>query len=264
MTMSDSTLSSDTNANASFESGELDLGEANLEELMGPDLPVRRYPRLRDAGVSGALRINTAVRVLDLSSSGAGIESGDSPGLNRPSVLAVGHGKERIELPGKTVWSRFFGSSEEAADEGTPVYRTGIRFEDLTGDLSERLHQFIANHSSAARRRGGGSARFRIDGEREAALEANYSMTIKTLSLGGFLAESEILPDLENCEVVLDLPAGPLSVPGRVVETKRVRSHGQACSLVSVAFDELEDPAKKPIAEFLEPRLGRPLETQAE
>ena len=103
----------------------------------------RRHPRYPVDGLEGSFVFSTDVRIIDLSVEGVGIETQTSLTVGRRYSLKVEREDQRLDLSGQVAWCRLTGTRRNPAGDVVPIYRAGIRFDDvLTAKALEWL-EFI-------------------------------------------------------------------------------------------------------------------------
>ncbi len=205
----------------------------------------RRAPRLiLDARVEGHAQFWTDVHIVDLSPSGALLES--------PRHLAPGS-ELSVELPldGAPLGVRANVVHCNAHEE-EPLYRVGVRFIALPVSQRDRIRAYIRDSLTEERRE-----QPRVFIGQPAQLRKEIELRVLNLSLfGGLFAVSFPLEFRSEHDFVFTLPRGEVHSRGVVRHCEAwAEAKGAAVFRLGVEFTELSGDARERVVAYLEEQI---------
>jgi PilZ domain-containing protein len=181
----------------------------------------RAHRRFRVPDLQGTLQFAHPVTVIDLSRSGAAVETAERlvPDRTYPLQLESRDGIVVTTL-GRVVWCKLTGTQENEDGDSAPLYRAGLAFEhglpDAAARLIDELDQASLEGVDISLR-----ARYKMsDLASIMLLRDRATFEVKTLSRQGLSAEMEHGPRVGSIlEMVLPLDQ-PVEVRGRVADVR--------------------------------------------
>ena len=212
----------------------------------------RLHRRYRVADLQGTLKFAHPATVLDLSRSGAAVETAQRlvPGRSYPLQLESSDGLTVTTL-GRVVWCTQAGTQEVQAGAEMPIYHAGLQFErglpDEATRLLDRLDEVLFDGIDTRM-----SARYRVtENASTAVVREKATVEVRTLSRSGIGTEMDYCPPVGTViELVLPLDE-PVDVHGRVAAVS-VAAEDPKRFLVGVEFVGLAAPAQRQIDSYIE------------
>ncbi|NOY64125.1 MAG: PilZ domain-containing protein [Nitrospirae bacterium] len=209
----------------------------------------RRYKRYDVNNMSGQIMYSVDARILNMSIDGMAVETHHIVNVDRKYQIKLSNGVEAVELKGVVVWSKLVRTERLSTGDVVPVFKAGIKFENLLTDKAKKLLEFIdKNRILKLEHRLHG--RFRID-SKTAKIGSPHDYQIKKISLSGMLIESDTMldPGLE-LEFILNLNKNrQIKTRGRVVNIKKDDSRNTY--LMGIEFIDLSDKDKAILRDYL-------------
>lgn len=205
----------------------------------------RRAPRLTlDARVEGHTQYWTDVHVVDLSPSGALLESPRH--LSAGSELGI-----ELTLSGSALALRaeVVHCTEHESD---PLYRVGVQFVSLATSQRDLIRNYISDSLTQERRE-----QPRIFVGQPAQLKKEIQLTVLNLSLfGGLFSGSFPLEFRSEHAFLFILPSGAVHVRGMVRHCEAwAEARGAAIFRLGVEFTDLSGENRERVMEYLENRI---------
>ncbi len=204
----------------------------------------RRAPRITlSARVEGLAHYWSDVRVLDVSPSGALIESPRF--LEKDSVLTL---QFELDEDPVSVRARVVHCSES---EGA-LYRAGVRFEALPAENRDRIRELIRTSIQHERRE-----QPRVFLGQSAQLKKEVELRVLNLSLyGGLFSVSNPLEFGSEHDFVFNLPQGEVRTQGVVRHCEAwARARHAAIFRLGVEFTGLTGPDRERVVAYLEEQI---------
>lgn len=210
---------------------------------------IRRYKRYDVNNMSGQIMYLVDARVLNMSIDGMAVETHHMVNVDRKYQINLSNGVDTVELTGIVVWSKLVRTERLPTGDVVPVFKAGIKFENLLTDKAKKLLEFIdKNRILKLEHRLHG--RFRID-SKTAKIGYPHDYQIKKISLSGMLIESDIMldPGLE-LEFTLKINRSKqIKTRGRVVNIKKDDSRNTY--LMGIEFIKMSDKDKAILSDYL-------------
>lgn len=168
-------------------------------------------------GIEGCLTFVLNVKILNMSLDGMAVEANHMISVNKEYTIKANHKGEILNLKGKVVWSKLYKTIVSPAGEVVPIYRAGIKFEDVLSEKTLSLLKFIEeNRILTLEKRILG--RFNLK-PGDAHIQCPHNFTVRKISLSGMLIESETPLKIDS-EFLMTLTKSDggkdVSVKGRV------------------------------------------------
>ena len=196
----------------------------------------RRQRRFRVAQLAGTLQFTHPAKIVDLSRSGAAVETTERLAPGRTYSLQLqGDAGVNTSTVGRVIWCKLTGMEETDGGESTPIYRAGLEFEGVLPapavEILDRMDEAsLAGIDTRLR------ARYKLsDLASTLLLRDRATFEVRTLSSGGMGAEMEYSPRIGSMlEFVLPLDE-PVEVRGRVVDVNPAEENARRF-LVGIEF----------------------------
>jgi hypothetical protein len=216
----------------------------------------RLHRRYRVADLQGTLKFAHPATVLDLSRSGAAVETAQRlvPGRSYPLQLESSDGLTVTTL-GRVVWCTQAGTQEVEAGAEMPIYRAGLEFEkglpDEATRLLDRLDEVLFDGIDTRM-----SARYKVTEDASTVLVGERAtVEVRTLSRSGIGTEMVYCPPVGTMiDLVLPLDE-PVEVRGRVAAVSRATEDPMRF-LVGVEFVDLAAATQRQIDGYIERLRG--------
>ena len=205
----------------------------------------RRAPRLTlDARVEGHAHFSTDVHVVDLSPTGAMLESPRH--LSPDSELSI-----ELSLDGAPLTVRASVVHCNPHEE-EPIYRAGVRFVALPELQRERIRAYIRDSLTQERRE-----QPRVFVGQPAQLKKEIELRVLNLSLfGGLFSVSFPLEFKSQHDFVFTLPRGEVHARGMVRHCEAwAEAKGAAIFRLGVEFTELDGADRERVVDYLEDQI---------
>jgi hypothetical protein len=204
----------------------------------------RRAPRYNlEARIEGHAKYGIGARVVDLSSSGALVES--SRWFEEGSELSLELTLDGTQLSVKAT------VVHTANPEQGPC-RVGLRFEALPTEQRERIRSFLRRHLETERR-----SDPRLFVSAPVQLKKEIELTVINLSLYGGLFSVQVPLEFDSeHDFVFTLPEGEVRARGRVRHCEAwARARGAAIFRLGVEFTSLPDADYERVVRYLEDQI---------
>lgn len=221
----------------------------------------RRSPRFSVRGVRGSLEFSASARVLNLSLTGASLETGSYLRVGERYAVRLAHEGATLRLPAETVWSHLRRSRAEGGASGS-VYEVGLRFVDLDEGQQRTLRQLLGGAAVVAVGDGeeaAGAGELRPAEAGEVSLEGEHELAVLKVSAWGLLAEAEVAPALGSPVAVrTELGDGAFVAHCRVAYVKQLERGGCGPQRYQLGIEIVSaEPASRRVLEaFIASRLG--------
>lgn len=221
----------------------------------------RRYKRygVEKMDVRAKSLVASAANLLNISSSGACIASQTSLKLGgRHLILLKGNGV-RLPLQCIVIWENLSGSVKKSFGDSVPLYRAGLQFSNMTSDKIIRLKDFIRISGISNDRKLGdefkkSDLRFRIYSNESAVLAYPETHSVKKISLGGMLVESDKSVEPEKrfpMALFLPLINLPIKFKGRIASCIDVSDENSRRFDIGIEFLDMSNRDRSRLLTFL-------------
>lgn len=205
----------------------------------------RRAQRLTlDARVEGHTEFWTNVHVVDLSPSGALLESPRHLATGSELSIELALGGDALSVRAEVVHC--------AEHEEKPLYRVGVQFRGLPKPERERIRDYIRESLTQERRE-----QPRIFVGQPAQLKKEIQLTVLNLSLfGGLFSGSFPLEFRSEHDFVFTLPPGDVHARGVVRHCEAwAEARGAAIFRLGVEFTNLDGQNRERVVQYLEMQI---------
>jgi hypothetical protein len=209
----------------------------------------RRHKRFTVEVLEGRMLFASQTRILNLSISGAAIETDRRLNPGNEYTLKLKQKGKALTLKGRIAWSVLSGSRKTAHGEMAPMYRAGMTFTDVMSDKTAALIEFIDENKNVNESRLSG-LRFNIEPAKEAVLDFPYQ--VKKLSLGGMLIEAgqALSPDDRFQMEISPEDDRPVRFTGRVAYCNS--REDDASFDIGIEFLEMDAESRKNLVEYVQ------------
>lgn len=204
----------------------------------------RRHRRYDVEGVRGSLRLSMDATILNLSVDGMALETHSWLSVGRKYSFKLRRdGEGTIPLTGEVMWCNLVRTSRDERGETLPVYRAGVKFDNVLSDTAQEVRSFIEQNAVVRLDTTRLFGRFRVPGrEADVALEQDFE--VRRVSFSGMLMEADFVPDVES-RFNVEIQAGddPVSVTVRVAHVHELEKPRQHRAEIGVEFLDLSEEA---------------------
>ncbi len=211
--------------------------------------------------IHGTMLLAKNVLIINISIGGVCLQTEKRLNIGSQYILKIeGKGKV-LNVKGSIVWSLISGSSADSDGNIIPIYKTGMKFIDVTDEKINEIVNFIEDHKRNVDKQVNlystdGSrlyVRIYIEDPEKAVLNYQESYKVKNLSVGGMLIESEHLLGIESklpMEIIL---TDDISIRflGRITYCHLVKNKDFQRYDVGVEFIEMSESDKEILEEFI-------------
>ena len=194
----------------------------------------RKHKRVESKGMDIQCRVQFATEVilLNISSTGASIRLNKQLNMGQSYSINIKHAKNSITIQGTVVWEKLTASEKNEVGDLIPVYKAGIKFDNIMTEKGDELINFITENlipSELHSRLSG--IRVDISGSPNDTLINNHKhFSVLKISLGGMLlrTDSQMKPG-DSCWIDLKFPEKdrPLKFLGKVVTSSEAPGEKQ-------------------------------------
>lgn len=211
----------------------------------------RQHHRYRVPNQQGTLQFAHPAAVLDLSRTGASIETTERlvPGRSYPLQFEGASGLE-VTTRGRVVWCKLTGTRENEDGDSTPIYRAGLEFEESLPEAGSLLLDSLDATVQAVDTRI--RARYKMsDLASTLLLHDQASFRVRVLSRSGMGAEMEYSPRIGSI-MDFELPLDePVEVRGRVADVNPA-AEDPTRFLVGIEFVNLSSRVQGQLDRYIE------------
>jgi hypothetical protein len=212
----------------------------------------RRYKRHSVEGVHGNVLSTSELEVLNISISGAAVETARRLELNRAYTFKIKYKNRYLTLRGRVIWATLFSKEDRDSKSMIPVYRAGIKFTETLSEKSEMLLDFIEDNKVRMLENRSLGMRFKIEKPEDVKVDFPYSYTVKKLSRGGMLVETAHALDVDSVhDIELFIGGQELNIVGRIVNCGQCVSEDFAGYDVGIEFLTMPDEDRDLLDSFL-------------
>ena len=198
----------------------------------------------------------TEVKLLDISISGASILTKKRLNIgSRYSLKVEGDEGDPFSLHGVIIWEQLSGSEKNSRNEVAPIYKAGIKFDDVLTGKGAELIEFIQENSLKDYHRARiAGLRVRIHSDK-AVLGYRQTFEALRISRGGALIETSEELEAESrfmMEILLPEDEEPVRFLGRIANCNAVAGKSPAVYKVGIEFLEIDENDVPKLTEFID------------
>lgn len=211
--------------------------------------------------INGTMVLAKNVKIINISIGGVCLQTDKRLNIGSQYALRV-EGKGKIlTVKGSIVWVLISGSSADSDGNIIPIYKTGMKFMDVSTEKMNEIVNFIEDHKRIADKQVDlhsthGSrlyVRIYIEDPEKAVLDYHESYKVKNLSVGGMLIESEYSLEIESKLPMEMILTEDLSIKflGRITYCHLVKNKDIKHYDIGVEFIEISESDKEILLEFI-------------
>lgn len=225
----------------------------------------RRSARYAMDHVRGVLHFSADARVLNMSLSGAALETSIPMRLGRTYTMTIcDRAGQELKLQGEVVRCRLRALAKGEGHDSAPVYEAGMHFGGTLTDAATDLLRFLERSAivEVGQRILG---RFILTAGAMAKIDSGLPFLVKSISLSGMLIETEIAhPVGATFDLEIDLAGQTLHARGRIAFSQQVkRVNRPALAALGVEFVDLEPETQEMLGALIQRELAPPDGDQA-
>jgi Tfp pilus assembly protein PilZ len=155
--------------------------------------------------ISGKMMFASTVDIIDISLGGISLHVDRALKMGSEYMLRIETKDRSISVKGAVVWSTLSGSRKTAEGDIVPLYSVGMRFDDLASEKINDLVEFIESHKEEqdsvklhSLNNLRVNMRFHLAANGDFILTCPEDFSVKKISLGGMLIETEHALELEQ------------------------------------------------------------------
>jgi len=225
----------------------------------------RRHKRFRVdlVEINGKMSLADKVQILDISLGGVSLKADRRLNIGKEYLLKLEEKGKNLEVKGTVVRSELSGIEQRPGGQGVSIFTVGMMFNEGFADQLadflkpiEQTRKKDATTSGADRRL---NVRFNITTPQEKILTFPLQFTVKTISLGGMLIQTEQLLAI-NSMIPMELSLNSedtVTFIGRVASCAMTEQLGQKNYDIGVEFTGLEEKGKTLLKTFVDYLAGR-------
>jgi len=212
----------------------------------------RRHRRYEVEGVQGSLRLSMDAKILNLSVDGMALETHSWLSVGRKYSFKLRRDSaDAIPLAGEVVWCNLVRTSRDERGETLPVYRAGIRFDDVLSETAREVRSFIEQNAVVRLDSTRLFGRFRVP-NRDADVALEQSFEVRRVSFSGMLIVAEFVPELESrFHVEIQAADPPVRVEVRVAHVEEKTDSEGSRAEIGVEFLDLAEAAHNALAALI-------------
>lgn len=218
----------------------------------------RTYDRHQVEGVQGTFLFSTDAKVVNLSLNGLAVETSSYLQVGRDYSLRLQHPKHPMRVHGEVVWCTLVRTRRDQRGDVVPVYRAGLRFEEILSEQATDLYGFIEK-SAVIRVTGRISGRVRIQPPESADVEHEARFQLRHISQSGMGIESDFVPGLDSVvHIEMRLRRKKFVASGRLVHMRQLeeRKADETRVLIGIEFLDLEERYQQVLGNFIRAQLS--------
>ncbi|VAX27220.1 hypothetical protein MNBD_NITROSPIRAE02-1651, partial [hydrothermal vent metagenome] len=186
---------------------------------------------------------------------GMAVEANHMISVNKEYTIKANHNGEILNLKGQVVWSKLYKTIVSPEGEVIPIYRAGIKFEDVLSEKTLSLLKFIEkNRILTLEKRILGRVNLKPG---DAHIQCPHNFTVRKISLSGMLIESDT-PLKIGSEFLMTLTktedGKEVSVKGRVASLFEPET-SDAPYRIGIEFVSLTDRDRAILKEYIDSLL---------
>ena len=199
----------------------------------------------------------TEVRLLNISFGGAALSLSEKLNMGGEYTLKIESEESVVSVPGIVVWERMTELKKNERGEMVPHYEVGIQFKDVFTYKGTELIEFIESNivEKKLKVRLKGLRVNIVEPEKATILGYHKDYTVKMISLGGMLLETDLKLEVDNrFHMELSFPEEKEQVQflGRVAYCSEISGKIPTRYDAGIEFVEMEEEGKKKLKEFID------------
>ena len=213
----------------------------------------RKNKRYAIEGIQGNVLYTSDLDVINISLDGAAIETTRRLELNREYTFKIKCREACINIRGRVVWAILKTKEQQDSKMIIPVYRAGIRFNEMLSEKTELLRDFIEESKLKTIENRLGGVRFKIADSEDVKIGFPQQYKVRKISLSGMLIETEYPLDPGSVsDIELFLNETILNIVGRISNCKKVETGDSVKYDIGIEFMKISENDEKILLDFLD------------
>jgi c-di-GMP-binding flagellar brake protein YcgR len=223
----------------------------------------RRYRRFRVdvMEINGRMVFADNVKILDISLGGISLKADRRLNIGTEYTLRMEEEGNVLTVKGTIVWSVLSETKEVPGGDIVPVYTAGMKFEDVSGEKSSEIMNFIEAHKQKVYESVDLSGinglrhkvRVHINAPEKSSLNFSENYRVKILSFSGMLIGSDHPVNIGSIlPMEITLPEyGTVGFMGRVASCRLMNDREHGHFDIGIEFKEMSEEGKERLKEFI-------------
>lgn len=223
----------------------------------------RRHIRYKMDGtnVHGTIIFASYVKINDISVGGISLTTEKRLTIGSEYALTIQGKDTQLTFKGTVMWSFLSESIADSVGNIIPIFKTGIKFADLSTDQENSIVKFIEAHKKEPDEKIGGYSlnsnrlfvRFRLKESDKATIQGQDDYYVENISLSGLLIDSKHAFNLEDkMNMQMALPDDrTISFLGRVVSCSIIKNAESESYRIGMEFIDIADKDKEALKNFI-------------
>jgi c-di-GMP-binding flagellar brake protein YcgR len=198
----------------------------------------------------------TEVRLLNISFGGAALSLSEKLNMGGEYTLKIESEESLVTVPGIVVWEKMVELNKNERGEMVPRYEVGIQFKDVFTYKGSELIDFIESNilEKQFKVRLKGLRVNIVEPEKATILGYHKHYSVKMISLGGMLLETDLKLEVDNkfhMELLFPEDNEQVQLLGRVAYCAEISGKMPRRYDAGIEFLEMGETGKKKIKEFI-------------
>ncbi len=211
--------------------------------------------------VRGVLLFTAEARVLNMSMTGAAIETNHYLKVGEMLRFKTNQSGKELSMTGKVIWCRLVSTRDNGRGDSEPVYSAGVNFADVfTAKAKALLDMIRGTHRVTVETRVTG--RFRLELSDPVKLDREHQFSVRQISATGMLIETSLSPALDSVFGMRVNLGAIFMAQGRIVHLQEFSTPGQPTHhLLGIEFVDLPAEHQATLQRYiggLDQRLDEP------
>lgn len=222
----------------------------------------RRYKRfiVENMDIHAKALFAMEVKLFDISTGGACIKATKILKLGGKYLIRLESDGKLLPLQSTAIWANLSESVKNARGEFMPVYKSGIAFKDTSSDKLVKLKDFIRvsgipNEQRLSDKYRPSALRFKIYTNEKAVLNYPKTFTVKKVSLGGMLVETNYEIQIESRFLMALFPPDenlPIKFQGRIASCIEIPDKKSKNFDIGTEFLNMADNDRARLSKFIQ------------
>lgn len=221
----------------------------------------RRHKRflVKEIKVVSEKRMSTEILLADIGIGGACIKSPHKLKVHQDYLLSLEIEDIRTEIICTVVWEDITGTVRDIEGGYTHSYLYGLQFKELDHDKWNEVRStlddsFMPSEQRYSDERRMSGLRFKLYEEKTARLYYHEKFSVKKISYGGMLIESDrkLEPEqMHTMELLLPGDSHPIEFRGRIVSCKDIPGFEEERFEVGIEFRDMDEYERERLVRFV-------------
>ena len=223
----------------------------------------RRYKRYKmdNTNVHGTIIFASYVKINDISVGGMSLTTEKRLTIGNEYALKIQGKDTQVTVKGKVMWSLLSESIVGSSGDVIPIFKTGIKFADLSTDQENEIIKFVETHKKEPNEKidvyslssNRLFVRFRLKEADQATIQEQDDYRVINISRSGFLIESKQALRLEDkINMQMTLPDNKIiSFLGRIVTCTMIKSVESESYEIGMEFIDIAEKDGEALKNFI-------------